>query len=139
MNGYSSTCCTTPGSSSGHQRLHALAARLLVALTGATAGHPLLPALAAGALLEPLALPPAGWHVTFPSPAVTAIVSRRADGLARPGAAGAVRAGLSARAGGFGQRPEHPGRGVLPPCRPPAPHPAPPPPNPASRPGVEPQ
>jgi len=119
MNGCFSSCCTTPGSSSGHQRLHALAARLLVALTGAMAGHPLLPALAVGALLEPLALPPAGWHVTFPSPAVTAIVSRRADGLARPGAAGAVRAGLSACAGEFEQRAEHHGRGLLPHVRPP--------------------
>src|SRR5258708_37136903 len=82
MNGYSSTCCTTRVSSSGHQRLHALAARLLVALTGAMAGHPLLPALAVGALLEPLALPPAGWHVTFPSPAGTAILSPRAGGFA---------------------------------------------------------
>src|SRR5260221_10164934 len=108
MNGYSSTCCTTRVSSSGHQRLHALAARLLVALTGAMAGHPLLPALAVGALLEPLALPPAGWHVTFPSPAVTAIVSRRAGGLGPPRAPAAPPARPSARPGGVPPRARHP-------------------------------
>src|SRR5258708_29291196 len=121
MNGYSSTCCTTPGSSSGHQRLHALAARLLVALTGATAGHPLLPALAAGALLEPLALPPAGWHVTFPSPAVTAIVSPRGGGFAPPGATRAPPPGPSARRGGVGARPRAPHPGGVPPVQAPGP------------------
>src|SRR5258708_26565208 len=100
MNGYSSTCCTTRVSSSGHQRLHALAARLLVALTGAMAGHPLLPALAVGALLEPLALPPAGWHVTFPSPAVTPLVSPRAGRLGPAGAARAPPPGPPASAAG---------------------------------------
>src|SRR5260370_25171325 len=115
MTGYSSTCCTTRVSSSGHQRLHALAARLLVAMTGAMAGHPLLPALAVGALLEPLALPPAGWHVTFPSPAVTAIVSRRADRFARPGAAGAPRPGPSACPGALGPPAPPPRPGCVPP------------------------
>src|SRR5260370_36351886 len=100
MNGYSSTCCTTRVSSSGHQRLHALAARLLVALTGAMAGHPLLPALAVGALLEPLALPPAGWHVTFPSPAVTPIGFPPGGGLWPAAPARGRPPGPSSAAGG---------------------------------------
>src|SRR5258708_7610670 len=73
-----------------------MAARLLVALTGPTADRPLHPAPTAGAPLEPLALPPAGWRVTFLPPAV-AIVSRRRDGFAHPGAAGAVRVPVSLR------------------------------------------
>src|SRR5260221_14142407 len=95
MNGYSSTCCTTRVSSSGHQRLHALAAPLLVALTRAMFGHPLLPALAVGALLEPLALPPAGWNITFPTPADTAIVSPLGGGVLRPDFGGTPSAARS--------------------------------------------